>query len=48
MGSPETEDGCDNDEGPQHLVMFANPTLAELLTPLLAADPFSTMRASVR
>src|SRR5262249_33156461 len=26
----------------------ASPTLAELLTPLLAADPFSTMRASLR
>jgi hypothetical protein len=28
--------------------MSANTTLADLLTPLLAANPFSTMRASLR
>src|SRR5262249_10572947 len=31
-----------------HLGPGANPTLAELLMPLPAANPFSTMRASLR
>src|SRR4029450_6406732 len=33
---------------PRHALKVSSPTLAELLMPLPAANPFSTMRASLR
>jgi hypothetical protein len=35
-------------DGEDDLGVVLSTTLADLLTPLLAADPFSTMRASLR